>query len=431
MILAYKTFINTIVIALYAYMAHVLYNYNLNVKSLIRFIFATAVIGNILFFAEKYIGMEIKAMAVVITMIAMAFFVLRLKFLQSIVSAIVFNIALAVGDISAVSIMVSIYGYTIDMIKSDFVLSITADLIIYGSVVLIIFLIRLVKQAREITDKYKRILSVRTSVYMLATFFIVVANYSMYIKCIGTVENGVILSNVALMWLYLVLSLYINFTISDLAFKEQQYDQQQDYIRTIDNLVNDFRRMKHSYTNIIYSIYGYLQEDDMEGLKEYFKEIMEEAKKMDNSTLLAMQRIKVYAIFGLVWSKINEAESVGLNVGIHVSGEVCEAGMKLKDLCEVLGNYLDNAIEAAAASEGKKLNIYFADDGSYLSINIENTYSGSVDISKVYEKGYSTKGENRGYGLSFAKQILDRYTNILSNTHAENGIFKQELVIKK
>jgi sensor histidine kinase regulating citrate/malate metabolism len=37
--------------------------------------------------------------------------------------------------------------------------------------------------------------------------------------------------------------------------------------------------------------------------------------------------------------------------------------MKLTDLCEVLGNYLDNAIDAAAASKDKKWNITLTDDG--------------------------------------------------------------------
>ncbi|HRU42732.1 MAG TPA: GHKL domain-containing protein, partial [Candidatus Diapherotrites archaeon] len=142
-------------------------------------------------------------------------------------------------------------------------------------------------------------------------------------------------------------------------------------------------------------------------------------------------RIKVYAVFGLLWNKINEAEGRGIEVGIRVTNEVRKVGMKLTDLCEVLGNYLDNAIDAAAASKDKKMNITLTDDEGYLTISVENTYEGTVDVKEIQKKGYSTKGNGRGFGLAITNQILSGYTNILHNTFAEDGIFKQELVIKK
>jgi two-component system sensor histidine kinase AgrC len=310
-------------------------------------------------------------------------------------------------------------------------LSLISELIIYGTVIIIIFLIRLIKQTQEMTDKYKRSISIKASLYMFATFIVIAVNYSIYIKFIGVVDQSVIMISVAIMWMYLILSLYINFTNSALTLKEQQYDQQQDYIKTIDSLINDFRRLKHSYSNTIYSFYGYIQENDLEGLKTYYTEVMDDTRKMDNNLLLALQRIKVYAIFGLLWNKINEAEVNGIEIGVHVINEVREVGIKLTDLCEVLGNYLDNAIDAAKASEIKKMNISLTDDEGYLTIKVENTYDGNVDVDEIHKKGYSTKGEGRGFGLSITNKILSRYSNILHNTFAEEGIFRQELVIKK
>jgi two-component system sensor histidine kinase AgrC len=97
----------------------------------------------------------------------------------------------------------------------------------------------------------------------------------------------------------------------------------------------------------------------------------------------------------------------------------------------VLGNYLDNAIEAAAGAEVKKMNISIIDDEGYLTINIENTFEAETDIKKVNNKGYSTKGTGRGYGLFICKQILSKYTNVLNNTIAVDNAFKQEIIIKK
>lgn len=431
MIVLYRIFVNTISVVMFTYLVYIMYNFKRDKKTLLRFIIVTAVGTNIIYYLDKYIGMGLRALFGLLFMMVMAYFVLKLSLIQTIVSNIVNAIALVVGDFSVVFIMVKIYGYKLEMIKSQIHLSLIADLIIYGTVIMIIFLIRLISQTQEMTDKYKRSISIKTSLYMFATFIVIAVNYSIYAKFINVLDQNIIMINVAIMWMYLILSLYINFTNSALTLKEQQYDQQQDYIKTIDSLINDFRRLKHNYANTVYSFYGYIQENDLQGLKTYYTEIMDETKRMDSNLLLALQRIKVYAIFGLLWNKINQAESKGIEVGIQVINEVNETGMRLTDLCEVLGNYLDNAIDATAESEIKKINISLTDDDGYLTIKIENTYVGAVDVKEIQKKGFSTKGNNRGFGLAITNQILAKYTNVLHNTFAEDNIFKQELVIKK
>ena len=418
-------------IVIFTYLAQALYSFQREKKVLFNFIIMTSFGINILFIMDKYISMGIRALLGMLFMMAMAHLILKLNLLQSMVSNITYMIALAVGDISAVFLMFSIYGYTIESIKSDILLSLASDSVIYGTLIIIVFLIRLIKQTKEMTDKYKRSIGIKTSIYMFVTFVIIAINYSIYFKFIGVLDQNIILINVAIMWIYLILSLYINFTNSELTLKEQQYDQQQDYIRTIDSLINDFRRLKHSYANTIYSFYGYIEEKDIEGLKSYYSEVIDETKRMDSNLLLALQRIKVYAIFGLLWNKINEAESRGIEVGVRAINEVYEAGMRLTDLCEVLGNYFDNAIDAASVSEIKKINISIDDEVGYLTIRIENTYDGVLDVKEIQRKGFSTKGDNRGFGLAITNQILSKYTNVLHNTFAEDNLFKQELVIKK
>ena len=431
MMLLYKAFINTISATTLVYLAHAMYSFQREKEVYIKFIIIASISANVLFYLDKYIKIELRAILGLIIMGLLSYLILKLSLIQSIVINVINAIALAIGDLSAVFVMVKIYRYSLEDINSSVSLSLASELIIYGTVLVIILLIRLVTQSREMTDKYRRIISIKTSVYMLVTFIIIVFNISIYINFIGLINQNIILASAVMMWLYLILSLYINFTNSALALKEQQYDQQQDYIRTIDNLINEFRRLKHSYANTIYCFYGYIQEYDLPGLKTYYTELIGGLKTTDSNLLLALQQIKIYAIFGLLWNKINKAESKGIEVGIQVIKEVREAGIKLTDLCEILGNYLDNAIDAAAEAEIKKINISLIDDEGYLTIRIENTYSGVVKVEDVQRKGFSTKGSGRGFGLAITNKILHQYTNVLNNTSAEDGIFRQELIIKR
>lgn len=431
MLILYRIFINTVCIIMLAYLVHTLYNFNRDRKTIITFIFLTSVLANIIYVFENSISLGLRSAAMLLLFTLLLFFIIKLKLIQSIVATVIFIVALAAGDISSVLVLVKLYGYTHQMIMADIFLSLLSDIIIYGTVIIIIMLIRLIKQTHEMTDQYKKNMSMKTSLYMFATFMVVAVNYTVYIQYFNYVDKGITLINVAVMWLYLILSLYINFTSSALAIKEQQYDQQQDYIKTIDSLINEFRRLKHSYSNTIYSFYGYIEEKDIEGLKAYYSEVVDEVKRVDSNLLLALQKIKVYAVFGLLLNKINEAEEKGIEVGVQVINEVYEIGVKLIDLCEVLGNYLDNAIEASVDAETKKMNISLLDEDGYLTIKIENTYKGIIDVKNIQKEGISTKGSNRGFGLAITNKLLDRYTNVLHNTSAEDGIFMQELIIKK
>ena len=65
-----------------------------------------------------------------------------------------------------------------------------------------------------------------------------------------------------------------------------------------------------------------------------------------------------------------------------------------------------------------------------VEIIISNSYLGEVDINNIYEKGYSTKGKSRGYGLSLVKNILENSDIFSSETTRCNGIYTQKLNIK-
>ncbi len=431
MIVLYRVFVNIAGIVIFLYLADTQHNLQRDRRTFLKFISIASLGIYLLLQHGKYLEVGYRLALAALFLIIISYLILKLSIFQSVASVVTNGIALAAGDIFAVFVMVKAYGYSIREIKSDMLLLFVSDLIIYGTVIIIIMLIKLNRQSREITDKYKHGIRTVTWLYMIATFIIVGINYFLYARFISRTEHVSILAYTAIMWLYLILSLYIVFSNGILALKEQQYDQQQHYIDTMNSLINDFRRLKHSYANIIYSLYGYIRENDLTGLKAYYSEIIDSAKKMDSNLLLILQRIKVYAIFGLLWNKIDEAMGKGIEVGLTVINEVHEAGIKLSDLCEVLGNYLDNAIDAAAGAMVKKINISLADDGGYLTICIENTYEEDIDIREVQKKGHSTKGSGRGFGLEITNQILSRYANVLHNTLAEEGVFRQEIIIKK
>ena len=64
-------------------------------------------------------------------------------------------------------------------------------------------------------------------------------------------------------------------------------------------------------------------------------------------------------------------------------------------------------------------------------IIISNSFNGSIDIKKIKEKNYSSKGKNRGLGLYIVNNLIKNTTNIYLNQYIENDIFNSKLEIKK
>jgi len=98
----------------------------------------------------------------------------------------------------------------------------------------------------------------------------------------------------------------------------------------------------------------------------------------------------------------------------------------------VLGILLDNAIEASEECVLPKIEIGFIKDNQSLIIVICNRYKGDIpSVDKLYKKGYSTKGANRGIGLTSLREIINKYESIYLDTLIENGEFTQTIIIDK
>ena len=430
MLIAYNIFSSLIAAYIYLALTKVIFNGRYDKKTVIYFIVSLGLVTSIFTIMQQTFGPEIKTVVNLAAYIILSRIFLKLKIVKSIIATIIYIITYVAGNFIVILAVVKAIGVSLDTITKSLLLTFMTDFIIYSLIILIIYIIDFLKISKDIQDKYREKTNRRTIIYMISTLVIITVNYFTIVRFINVIGTNFIILNVTITFVYLAVSIYINYTNNELALKEQEYDHQQDYIRTIDQLIDDYRRLKHNNNNVIYSIYGYIQENDFKGLKEYFTEIIDGTKRLGNDSLLALQKIKIYALFGLVWAKLNNAQEMGIYASVAVTDEIKEVKMKLSDLTEVLGNYLDNAIDAAQGSTIKKIIITIKEDGDYLAISVANSCDEEPNFNKIYEKGFSTKGENRGHGLVITQNILSNYKNVLHNNYFIDGYFVQELVIK-
>ncbi|PTK52575.1 quorum-sensing sensor histidine kinase AgrC [Staphylococcus haemolyticus] len=294
-----------------------------------------------------------------------------------------------------------------------------------------ILLKKLMQSYLSINKTYLTIISL-----VLVLSFIILYVYSQIpninnssLKMYGLIFIGIIL-------FFTVLIIFIsNYMIKELRYKRnmEEIETYYEYTLQIESINNEMRKFRHDYVNILTTISEYIREDDMPGLRQYFNENivpMKDNLQMKSIKINGTENLKVRAIKGLVTTKILQAQEKNIPISIEVPELVEHIEMNTIDLSRIIGIITDNAIEASETLEDALIRIAFINtDSSVMFIVMNKCKEDMPRIHELFQERFSTKGENRGLGLSTLKEITDSTENVLLDTTIENGYFIQKVEI--
>ncbi|WP_154838377.1 quorum-sensing sensor histidine kinase AgrC [Staphylococcus sp. Marseille-Q1834] len=233
----------------------------------------------------------------------------------------------------------------------------------------------------------------------------------------------------------LLIVLISNYTIKELRYKRnmEEIETYYEYTLQIESINNEMRKFRHDYVNILTTMSEYIREDDMTGLRQYFNENivpMKDNLQMKSIKINGTENLKVRAIKGLVTTKILQAQEKNIPISIEVPELVEHIEMNTIDLSRIIGIIIDNAIEASEDLEDALIRIAFINTESSVMFIVMNKCKEDMPrIHELFQERFSTKGENRGLGLSTLKEITDSTENVLLDTTIENGYFIQKVEI--
>lgn len=182
------------------------------------------------------------------------------------------------------------------------------------------------------------------------------------------------------------------------------------------------RGWRHDYHNHIQAIRAYLSFNQIDEATKYLQELESDLDQVD--TLVKSGHLMIDAI-------LNSKLSMALTADIQIN---CKATVPDKlnlsdvDICVLLGNLLDNAIEACMKvnKEDRFIRIYIDTLKHQLYISITNSASESLTLN---ERQYiSEKRGNHGHGMKRVKLCVDKYHGYL-NLKNEVGVFASEVMI--
>lgn len=220
---------------------------------------------------------------------------------------------------------------------------------------------------------------------------------------------------------------------ADMDMRQDSYNKLQEYTNQIESMYSSLRSFKHDYSNIMLSMSGYIEANDMEGLKEYFeKEILPTGKNIAKNTahINQLMNINVPELKSIISAKLLYAIELNINVNIEVADEVAVMPMDTLDLARVIGIFLDNAIEAALETPAPFISFALVHlDTDYIFIISNSFLEKGVPYASLAQPNVSTKGANRGLGLYNAHEIIAKYNSVFLDTEIQGSHFVQRLRI--
>ena len=328
----------------------------------------------------------------------------------------------------------TLLNITFEQFMSVVIYKVPLSLIIYVIVFVLSYIIKIHHKELyfgilDAIDKKSKKLIIANLVFGLAYIILEIAITMKYLNILPLTYT---FANFTMLLLYFIITLYSISKIIKLQTATTQLESAEEYNKTLQIIHDSVRCFKHDFDNTVATLGGYIQTNDIEGLKNYYKQLENECEKVNNLYILNPTSINNPGIYNLLTSKYHDATEKGIDVKIYFLLDLNDLHMKIYEFARILGILLDNAIEAAEQSKEKIINISFRKDdkNNRNIILIENSYKNKdVDIDTIFNKGFTEKENHSGIGLWEVRKIISKNNNVNLFTTKSDSLFKQQLEI--
>lgn len=143
-----------------------------------------------------------------------------------------------------------------------------------------------------------------------------------------------------------------------------------------------------------------------------------------------LNNIQVIEVKSLLLTKMLQMGQRKIKFQVEILDSISNFNIDTEDLVRCLGILLDNAMEEEETTKERTVYFLAYRENSIVTILVKNHLKEQKEVEKFSNEGYSTKGKNRGMGLSSYQKILAKYNNVLNKTVVSDNQFEQVLKIQ-
>ena len=328
--------------------------------------------------------------------------VFKLNVIQSLLSVIIPTVIFALLGILVLKPILLIFNISVNQAQSTPIYEMLYLSILYTFVLILIKIINALKlkfdSSQEFTLHNKHIV-IGNLVFGFFTLSIELAITAFYTDKLPFIIT--FLDFISLL-AYFFISFYSLVKTMKLQITTRDLENAENYNTTLSILYDNVKAFKHDFDNIIFTIGGFIDSNDMEGLKIYYNSLEKECQNINNISLLNPTLINNPGIYNLLTVKYQKAKVENVDIQLEFFFDLKQLRMPVYDFSRMFGIFLDNAIEASALSKEKIVKILFRDssNSNVQIIQIENSYQNkNVNTKNIFEKGVTEKENHLGMGL--------------------------------
>lgn len=233
----------------------------------------------------------------------------------------------------------------------------------------------------------------------------------------------VILLGMVCIFLLVLICRAVFIRLVDKRIAAYQNDLVEKHYEEVENMYRQVRGWRHDYKHHIQTMKAHLAMEQYAELESYLNEL--DADLMTVDTVIKTGNVRIDAALN---SKLALARAKGIRVNAKAIVPK-ELAIKEVDLCVIIGNLLDNAIEACLKEEDREkqfIRVYIDILKEQLYLYVSNSMTDN--IRRQGGQYLSTKRGNHGFGLMRIDRVVKKYGGFLNRQH-EEGVFATEIML--
>ena len=176
------------------------------------------------------------------------------------------------------------------------------------------------------------------------------------------------------------------------------------------------RAQRHDFLNHLQVVYSLMEMEEFSEAQQYISQVYGNIQDLSRQLKTACAPVNA-----LLRAKTTEAEGKKIRLFVDVKAAWKDLPLPAWEMCRVLSNLIDNAMDALAGKKDAAITVTLKEDVRSFSFSVANNgpMIAAETAEKIFEAGFSGKGEGRGMGLHICRKTLRQYEGDLSVSSTE------------